>query len=184
MSNRVWCYLVLLQFSCGAINLGSIVLTLLCGRAGRAIEPSWSWGCQGLDFGGWKQQVAPWGWSGTAQVWWGSENSSSIYSRARGGSRSFRNAPSWLWNHQGLVLLWDWINVWLPWPLVPILGCPSLSPTRGFHLLLCGSVLLCSPRVVNGYHQICGVESDWFGCFCCFWMPGFCAEKENSSETW
>lgn len=44
VSNIVQCYLMLLQFSSGVINLGSIVLNLLCGRAGRGwcIEPSWS----------------------------------------------------------------------------------------------------------------------------------------------
>lgn len=111
VSNRVWCCLVLLQFSSGVINVESIILNL-CRRAPGAfgvLQP----GC------------------GTT----------------RAGSFCGTKSQS---GHLGHVS-----------PFQDV-------PTRGFHLLLCGSVLLCRPTVVNGYYQICGIESDFFGRFCCF----------------
>lgn len=101
VSNTAWCCLVLLQFSSGVINLGSLVRNLLWGRA----ELSWGWGCQGWILGAGTAGATigvQWHRSGVLKFW----ELPSIYSRAREGSRSFWGAPAWLWNQQGWVLLW------------------------------------------------------------------------------
>lgn len=150
---------VLLQFSPGVINLGSIVWNL-CGRAGRGSEPSWSWdlGAKGWDLGAGTA-------SGTTQVWWGSDNSPWVYSRAREISRSFWSAP----NPPELGL-----SVGLNLSVAALATCHHFS----FRLAL--QTHSCKLMLANLWDRI----TFFFCLFCCFWMPVFCAEKKSWAETW